>query len=258
MKTQNLKCVISLFCLITFGLIYSNLFSQSLTLGIKGGISIPNLEGGGTPQSEGYSSRLAPTFGAFITRELNPHFAIQGEISYSGQGGKRDGMQIIFEENLSELPVPQGTALYADFDNETIINYLEIPILACYSIVKSNSGFEVYLNAGPYLGIMLDAKVVTDGTSTIYLDKAGTMPLEISGFPLPAQDFDTEVDISDKLNTFNAGITGGLGLNYNYSKHQLKFDVRGIYGFIPIQKDEENGSNKTGALYITLGYGYNF
>jgi hypothetical protein len=28
-------------------------------------------------------------------------------------------------------------------------------------------------------------------------------------FPLPAQDFDNEVDISDKLNTLNAGVTEG-------------------------------------------------
>lgn len=257
MNTFSFRLILLWIFTLLFGFMYSNLFSQSLILGVKGGISIPNLEGGGTPQSEGYSSRLAPTFGAFITKELSPHFTILGEISYSGQGGKRNGMQIIFEENLSGLPVPQGTNLYADFKNETIINYLEIPILACYSVIRSNSGFEVYLNAGPYLGILMNAKVVTDGMSTIYLDKAGNVPLEIGGYPLPAQSFDNEVDISDKLNTFNAGITGGVGLNYNYNKHQFKFDLRGIYGFIPIQEDEENGSNKTGALYITLGYGFN-
>ena len=254
MKTLNLRFIF----LFVFGLMYFNLFSQPLILGVKGGISIPNLEGGGTPQSEGYSSRLAPTFGAFITKELSPHFAILGEISYSGQGGKRNGMQIIFEENLSELPVPQGTNLYADFENETIINYLEIPILACYSFMEKKSGFDVFIEAGPYLGILLNAKVVTKGTSTIYLDKAGNVPLEIGGYPLPTQSFDTEVDIEDKLNTTNVGITGGVGMNYNFDKHQLKLNVRGAYGFIPIQEDEENGSNKTGALYFTFGYGYNF
>jgi hypothetical protein len=258
MKTFNLRIIFFLFFMIMSGLMYANLFSQPPVLGVKGGLSIPNLEGGGTPQSEGYTSRLAPTFGAFISKDLSPHFTILGEISYSGQGGKRDGMQIIFEENLSDLPVPQGTNLYADFENETIINYLEIPILACYSLIKNNAGLDVYLDAGPYLGILLEAKVVTDGTSTIYLDKAGTMPLEIGGFPLPAQDFNNEVDISDKLNTFNAGVTGGVGINYHYGKHKIKLDVRGIYGFIPIQEDEENGSNKTGALYITFGYGFNF
>ena len=257
MKTFNLRFTFLLFILLIFGSVHSNLFSQPLLLGIRGGISIPNLEGGGTPQSEGYSSRLAPTFGAFISKEFSPHFALQGEISYSGQGGKRDGMQIIFEESLTGLPVPQGTNLYADFENETIINYLEIPVLACYSFIRNKSGFDVYIDAGPYLGILLNAKVVTNGTSTIYLDKAGTMPLEIGGFPLPAQDFDNEADIADKLNTINAGVTGGVGMNYNFGKHQLILDVRGIYGFIPIQEDEENGSNKTGALYITLGYGFN-
>ena len=243
--------------ILMFGLMYSNLFSQSFLLGVKGGISIPNLKGGGTPQSEGYTSRLAPTFGAFISKDISSHFALQGEVAYSGQGGKRDGMQIIFEENLSGLPVPEGMDLYADFKNETIINYLEIPILACYSFTGNKSVFDIYVNAGPYLGILLNAKVVTKGTSTIYLDKAGNVPLEIGGFPLPAQSFDNESDIADKLNTINVGITGGIGMNYNFSGHQFKLDVRGAYGFIPIQADEENGSNNTGALYITLGYGFN-
>lgn len=257
MKTLNSRFVFLLSFSLMFGLLLNNLFSQPLLIGIKGGLSIPNLEGGGTPQSEGYTSRLAPTFGTLIRKEFSPHFAIQGEISYSGQGGKRDGMQIIFEENLSGLPVPAGTNLYADFNNETIINYLEIPVLAYYSFMENKSGLDVYVDVGPYLGILLNAKVVTDGNSTIYLDKEGNVPLEIGGFPLPEQDFENEADIEDKLNSINAGITGGVGLNYNFGKHQLILDVRGIYGFIPIQEDEENGSNKTGALYITFGYGFN-
>jgi hypothetical protein len=225
-------------------------------LGVRGGLSVPNLKGGDTPQSKGYTSRLAPTFGAFISYELSPRFALRGEILFAGQGGKRDGMQPIFAENLEGLPVPIGMDLYADFENETILNYLEIPVLASYAFVKNKSGFDVYVDAGPYLGILLNAEVVTCGTSTIYLDETGTMPLEIEGYPLPPQDFEDTVDIADKLNDINVGITGGIGTNYILGRHQVTVDVRGAYGFIPIQADEENGSNYTGSVYITLGYGY--
>jgi len=256
MRVRRLGLILLLSFSVVCGLTYSDAFSQSVVLGFRGGLSIPNLKGGDTPQSEGYTSRLAPTFGAFISYELNSRFALRGEVSFAGQGGQRNGMQPIFAENLAGLPVPPGMDLYADFENETILDYLEIPVLACYSIIRDRSGFDVYVDAGPYLGILLSADVVTDGTSTIYSDKAGTMPLEIEGHPLPPQDFDNKVDIADKLNDVNVGITGGVGTNYTLGRHQLILDLRGSFGFIPIQADKENGSNYTGAVYITLGYGH--
>ena len=83
------------------------------------------------------------------------------------------------------------------------------------------------------------------------------MPLMIGGNQLPPQNFDNESDIIDELNKINAGITGGLGTTYKFSGQQIKLDVRGAYGFIPLQKDENNGSNYAGALTITLGYSLN-
>jgi hypothetical protein len=239
------------------GIPNSDLFSQPVFLGVKGGLSIPDLKGGDTPQSEGYTSRLAPVFGIYISYDISSHFVLLGEVLYAGQGGKRDGMQPIFAENLSGLPVPADMTLYADFNNNTILNYLEIPILARYSFLGNKSGFNVCLDVGSYLGILLNATVKTNGTSIIYLDKQGTMPLEIAGNPLPPQSFDNEVDIFDKLNKINLGITGGLGMIYNFNGQELRFDLRGAYGFIPIQADKENGSNNIGAITITLGYGFN-
>ncbi|MFC1799492.1 porin family protein [Candidatus Eisenbacteria bacterium] len=256
MRIHRVSFGLLLSFLMICGLTHSDAFSQSVVLGVKGGLSIPNLKGGDTPQSEGYTSRLAPTFGAFISFEFDSPFAIRGEVLFAGQGGQRNGMQPIFAENLAGLPVPLGMDLYADFENETILNYLEIPVLACYSFIRDKSGFDVYVDAGPYLGILLNAEVVTSGTSTIYLDKAGTMPLEINDYPLPPQNFDNKVDIADKLNDINVGIAGGVGSNYTFGRHQLTIDLRGSYGFIPIQADKENGSNYTGSVYITLGYGY--
>ena len=252
---SKFKIVIVLFVLFAFT--QSELLSQPVSLGVKGGLSVPDLKGGGTPQSEGYSSRLAPTFGVFVNYELDEHWSLLGEVSYSGQGGKRNGMQPIFAENLTGLPVPPGTELYASFDNNTVLNYLEIPILVRYAFGGNKSGFDFYLDVGPYLGFLLNAKVVTNGSSTIYLDKDGNMPLELGGFQLPPQNFDRESDVFDKLNHVNVGITGGFGVDYNFNGQRIRFDLRGAYGFIPIQADEENGKNYTGAIYVTLGYGFN-
>jgi len=254
MKARNPKFVVMLSMLIIFNLTQVKVYSQPVTIGVKGGISIPELKGGGTPQSEGYSSRLAPNFGAYINYELNSVLFLQAEVLFSGQGGKRNGMQAI--NNVPNLPIPPSATLYANFDNETILNYLEIPLIISYTISSSNSGFTEYIDAGPYLGILLKAKTQTSGNSKIYLDQSGTMPLTINGYTIPTQSFGAEMNITSDIKTINIGITGGIGINLNIGSSQLDLDLRGVYGFIPIQSDNANGSNNTGALYLTIGYGF--
>jgi hypothetical protein len=254
MKTFKSKFVVTFVILMVLFLSQSKLFSQSLILGVKGGISVPELKGGGTPQSEGYSSRLAPNFGAFIKYPLNSYFSLQAEVLFSGQGGKRNGMQAI--ANVPNIPVPPNTTLYANFDNETILNYLEIPVLVKFSFLESSSAFTEYVDAGPYFGILLNAKTQTSGNSKIYLDQAGTMPVSFNGYPIPPQNFNNETTITSDIKTFNVGITGGIGVILNTTAGQFELDLRGVYGFIPIQSDNSNGSNNTGALYLTIGYGF--
>ena len=122
MRFHDLRFFIVLSLLVIPGLLQSKLFSQSVMVGVKGGLSFPQLKGGNSPQSEGYTSRSAATFGGFINYELSSRFTLQGEVLFSGQGGKRNGMQPIFSENLSGLPVPADINLHADFQNETVIN----------------------------------------------------------------------------------------------------------------------------------------
>jgi hypothetical protein len=172
---------------------------------------------------------------------------------FSGQGGKRDGMQPI--SDLPNITVPPNTTLYANFDNETIINYLEIPILISYMFNADNSGISEYIDAGPYVGILLNAKTKTSGNSYIYVDKDGRIPLSIDGYELPSQNFDSETITTSDIKSLNIGISGGIGVNLKLGSGQLNLDLRGVYGFIPIQSNDANGSNNTGALYLTIGYG---
>ncbi len=231
------------------------LFSQPIIMGVRGGISIPELKGGGTPQSSGYSSRLAPNFGVFFNYKFNPEFFLQAEVLYSGQGGKRNGMQAISSDNLSGFPLPPNTNLYANFNNETILNYIEIPILAGYNFNGRNKGLSEYIDVGPYVGILMNAKTKTSGYSQIYFDKTGKKPLSLYGLIIPPQNFDSESDVTSSIKKLNVGITGGVGVDLSFGPGQLDLDIRGAYGFIPVESDKSNGSNNTGALYITVGYG---
>lgn len=255
MKFSTVRFVIVLILITILSSIRDQLFSQPVIIGIRGGIGIPELKGGGTPQSSGYSSRLAPNFGTFINYKLNPEFYLQAEVLFSGQGGKRNGMQAISSDNLSGFPLPPNTNLYANFDNETILNYIEIPIMAGYNFYGGNKGLSEYVDVGPYFGILLNAKTKTSGYSKIYFDQAGRRPLSIYGLIIPPQNFNNESDVTSSIKKLNVGITGGIGVDLNLGPNQLNLDVRGAYGFIPVESDKSNGSNNTGALYITVGYG---
>jgi hypothetical protein len=61
--------------------------------------------------------------------------------------------------------------------------------------------------------------------------------------------------VKDDIKKFNVGIQGGIGFSMRFeNESKLVFSAGGNYGFIPIQKDEANGKNNTGAATVTLGY----
>ena len=226
--------------------------AQSPWLGFKGGISIPDLSGGGgNPISENYTSRLAANFGLFSDFHVVHNFSIQVELNYAGQGGKRDGMQPVTSGSLTS-GLPAGTYLWADFKNKAVFNYLELPVLAKLHWGRT---FGVYANLGPYLGYLLHAEEKTKGTSQIYYDQAGTEPLEEQGYPVGPVNFTSNTDITSSLHRFNVGVTGGGGIDWKLDdKNKLLFDARFEYGFVNIQKYDEDGKNNTGNVLISVGY----
>jgi hypothetical protein len=230
--------------------------SQTTWLGLKGGLSIPDLSGGGgNPLSENYTSRLALNFGVLSDVKLYHHFSLQVELNYAGQGGKRDGIQPItnLPASLSQ-GLPAGTYLYANFKNKAVLDYLELPIMAKLSWGKM---FGYFVNAGPYLGYLLHAAEKTKGTSLLYEDPNGQVPLTEQGYPVPAQNFDANTDVTSSIRHFNIGVTGGGGVDWKVDpKDKIFFDARFEYGFINIQKYSEDGKNNTGNVLLSLGYAH--
>lgn len=226
--------------------------SQNFTLGLRGGISIPNLTAGGAeknPLNTGYSSRLGPDFAIFGEYKISSLFSIEPMIEYSSQGGKKDGLQA--------FPNPMGSTppyLYANFKSEAKLNYLLVPILAKFGWnLSSHSPVRFYFDAGPFAGFLLSAHQVTSGSSIIYADPQGTIPASPS-----AQPFDANNNIKDQLNTFNFGVSGNLGFAYHFSKSNVFIEGGGNYGLLNIQKGTANGKNQTGAGTVAVGYGYSF
>ena len=231
-------------------IIQTNIYAQEINLGVRGGLSVPQLSGGNTEQSQGYKTRFGPDFGIFGNIILPSNLSLQLEVFYSSQGGKKTGIQPI-DPSTIPMPLPPGATPYANFSNEAVLNYLEIPLIAKYSYNFTDL-FTTYFDAGPYIGFLLNAKTITKGTSPIYIDKNGT-PLE----GVPPQNFDQVTNITNDIKTINTGITGGIGISRPILNGEVILDVRGTIGLTNIQKNSINGKNNTGGLVLTMGYSYN-
>jgi hypothetical protein len=224
-------------------------------IGAHGGINMPNIRGeAGDPFTEGFESRQGAFYGISVDLGLSPHFSIAAEINYSSQGGQRDGLQIITSTLLPEaLPLPEGMNLYANYRNESILEYIEIPLMGRLTFGKK---IRFFVNAGPYIGILVRARALTQGKSFLYMDKNGTMPIVIPpGFQPLEIDMAAETDIQDSLKDVNFGLTAGGGVAIPIGPGMVIAEGRLQWGMTTIQKDIQlSGKSRTGGFTISVGY----
>ncbi len=247
-----------IFCLIAF----YKASAQDISIGVKGGISIPNLHAPGsnqTPVNTGYESRLGPGAAVFAQFHVSDLFSVQPMIEYSSQGGKKNGLQafstpaeaaIYFRAQNQAVPA----YLYGNYKSDVQLSYLMLPVLAKFTIALGSSPFRVYADAGPFASLLLAAKDVTRGKSQIYTDAKGTQPLQGLG----SFSFNTDTSIISSLNKFNAGVEGHLGIALQIGRSSVFVEGGGNYGFINIEKDKTDGKNNTGAAVVMAGYSFRF
>ena len=244
------KVYVSMFVLVMLTTL--SMAQSKSSFGIFGGLNIPRLSGGnGNELSRDYTSRSGVAFGITSSLYLGSNISLRIDVMYSSEGGKRDGLQAFDASSYSPL-IPAGTYFYADYKNESILNYAEIPVMVKYSF-PLNKFSKFYVNIGPYVGLLLNAKQVTSGSSIIYADR--TQQIVLVSQP---QSFDATTDITSDINKINIGLTGGIGLSQKLSSGEIFVDVRGAYGLKVIQKDSQNGSSHNGNLLIDLGYAFEF
>lgn len=258
MKLLVLATVVVRF--LALGLVIGNLTvqAQDSFFGVKGGVSIPSLVGGGGNEvSRDYKSRLAPNFGGFLDLGITKRFSMQTEVNYAGQGGTREGVQPITSSLPGLPPLPTGVYYYGDFKTKAVLNYIELPVMAKYRW-RADRGTRFYGNAGMFYGHLLNAKTLTSGSSTIYLTNTKTpLLLPPANQPLPPLSFKAETDIQESLHHNNVGFTGGGGIEVPRGRGYFLLDARVSYGFRVIQKDPLNGSSHTGNIVVSVGYAFN-
>ncbi|ANI88686.1 hypothetical protein A9P82_04930 [Arachidicoccus ginsenosidimutans] len=263
---SNLIPVISVF---VFVLVISSASAQNVSIGIRGGLTIPNLSAGGgaNPLSQGFSSIEGAGFGVFAEFKVSNLFSIQPMIEYSQQGGKRDGIQAIASIESIGVPAEAATQLApingditpqyidADVKNKAKLDYLMLPVLAKFGWnLGKTKRWRVYADAGPFAGLLLSAKTITSGTSQLYFYPDGTHPVLDEDYQPLSADLSETTNIKDETHKFNFGVEGNVGLAFKFKKHTLFIEGGGNYGFLNIQKDAANGANRSGAATIMLGY----
>jgi len=254
-------------------------------IGAKAGYSVGRItDNSDNIYTQDYQSSSGVDIGILLEFPVSELFSLQTEVIYTQRGGDRDGHQPIPTAALEDLgsvdqlnyllslqgkaPVSDLNPLYGNFNNIAELNYLEIPILGKLGWGKS---WRFYVEAGPYVGFLLNSKQITEGESIIYLDAAASDPLYVINpfhnpsdpatgplwVPLPPQNFDAETDTKDDLNTWNVGFHAGAGLIRKVAdKHEVFLGFRGSWGYTTIQKDEVFGESHIGGLVFSLGYTY--
>jgi hypothetical protein len=229
-------------------------FPDVVKLGAHAGISIPDLRGSQTDVfTKNFTSRQGPYFGLTADIPLARRLSLGVDLNYTSQGGLRKGLQPITMDLPSELPIPPGTLIFADFRNETILDYIEIPVLVRYDF---GGKLRFFLEAGPYAGYLVRGKAVTEGVSALYLDEAGTMPIIIPPATDPLMvDLGATTDVKDSLEPFNFGLAGGGGLRVPAGPGEVVLEARFQLGLTTLQKHPEtDGKTQTGAVIVSLGY----
>jgi hypothetical protein len=251
-KMKKILVVLAVVFLTTISYSQPSGRASTFSLGIFGGINIPRLSGGsGYELSRDFTSRAGAAFGITSSVYVGSNFTLRLDFMYSSEGGKRNGVQAFDASTLNPL-VPSGTYFYADYNNESILNYFEVPLLLKYSFPLGKST-KFYVDLGPYAGVLLNAKQKTKGSSLIYADRGETQVV----VPV-AQPFDANTDVTSDIKSFNAGVTAGGGISQNFGSGELFVDLRGAYGITSIQKDKKNGSSHTGNLLFDIGYAFHF
>lgn len=105
--------------------------SGQTTLGVKGGINIADIKTKDL-NNNGYKPRVSGHGGIYVNHTFNKYWAVQPEVLFSGEGQRY---------------------VYNSVEHTWALSYIEIPLMLQIYPTK-----ELYIEAGPQVGLLLSAK----------------------------------------------------------------------------------------------------
>lgn len=148
-------------------------------------------------------------------------FLIGGNLTYSIRNTYGFTGKLLYAQKGAELNNTKST-----------LNYVEIPIVARMFFNKQGP-FRPNIFAGPSFGFLTDVKSRTGNGDRVTVD-----------------------NYKDTFKTFDFGLTGGLGLNYEIAPEtRLLLDFRYTYGLSDISKSNASSVNNQ-VIGITAGVSF--
>lgn len=217
-----------IFSIVTILFVTSNSFGQAFMwqFGVEGGAGIRSLRF--DPKDSVYKTDVGFMGGIAGQYNFNPTWSLKLGVAYERKGAK-------FEES-----VDLGTTdVLTTIKGKTNVDYISIPLL-----VKAQFGtgkkVKFFVNAGPYLGILLANKTK--------IDAFGSTP-------------EQEVDNKDSTKKTDFGIAGGLGVDFLVGTNMsFTVEARDNFGLTNINDRKATGSPeiKTNSAQLILGFAWKF
>lgn len=183
-------------------------------------------------------ARIGFVAGAGLQIPITERVSIQPELLFSNKGGKE-----VYESDG-----------YGSTD-KTILNYIEVPILAQYNILGDREeDFNFFAEAGPYLGVGVNGKVKSESTG---MYGGGTTETPVKFKKGEAMDY--EGVYKKRL---DMGVSLGTGIAKKIGKGKAVLDLRYNLGLTNLpNKASFNGSSteekaRNRSWVLSIGYAF--
>lgn len=210
MKKKTLLFVIGL-------LLTSTIFAQNeIRIGLNTGATLFNFRGNSVVENS--DSKIGFLAGISFEYYMNENISIKTNLNYERKSLSQSGGY--YDEN----------GIFIEMEANIHYDYLTLPILFKYEFGNTNN---FYVNGGPFLGLLLNAKIKGDNSP------------------------------SDDITSLNKKIDGGLSLGIGTkfqlnSKNILSIELRDNYGLLNISEVSvlDNGTIKTNSLNLILSWDF--
>jgi len=161
-----------------------------------------------------FKTRVAPNVAVLFNYQISPSFSIQAEPGFSQRGAKI--------ENTTTLKDNTQTYRY-ELKGKTILNYIEMPVLAQYR--PSLGKLEGIVSLGPEVRVLAKPQVLKGG-SKVYIN--GELAEENTAEEVLSGD--------DGPRKFDFGLVGGVGVAYPVGNLRIFAEARYHFGLLNLFK----------------------
>ena len=220
-KLRNICVIMALACMTTAMAQRDITFDRELSVGVKGGVTIPSMAFSPSIQQNTW---VGYTTGLVFRYTEEKIFGLIAELNFSQRG---------WDENFGNDP----------YHYRHMLDYIEIPFLA--HIYFGSDVVRGFVNIGPQIGILYHDNFNAD--------------FDIDNLPaFTEENRINEVYNLPIANRFDYGITGGVGVELRLKRHIILLEGRYYFGLGDIygnrKADVFSGSSANRGFMVNIAY----